>query len=129
MLVYFHLILSNATSFITDHLIEEEMKQVLPSLVLIPSGLENISSPQQGINSGGIINASSSPEDVSPFPKTGPRKFSNQGKGKRKAAAFTDTHEKRVKEEEEKKQREEKQNKKSTVQKRMDLVSDKNNYT
>jgi hypothetical protein len=45
-------------------------EKVLPSSVLAPGGLENISSPEQGVNSGDLINASSSLEDVHPFTKT-----------------------------------------------------------
>jgi hypothetical protein len=93
-------------------------------LAQAPSGLQNISSPQEGGNCPDLINASFSPEDVRPFPRAEPRNVSNRGKNKRKAAILTGTPEKRITEEE-KKLREENKSKKPTVQKQMDLESTK----
>jgi hypothetical protein len=58
-------------SFVTDHPIEEESEEALPSLALAPSGLQDIYSPQEGSNSPDLVNASFSPEDKHPCPKAG----------------------------------------------------------
>jgi hypothetical protein len=84
---YFHLILKNSNfiaSFVTELPTQVKREQVLSSSVPAPSGLQNVSSPQQRGNSPDRINAIFSPEDVRPFPRAVQETFQIERKRERK---------------------------------------------